>query len=402
MISSSDIHNAKVLIVDDNAANVRLLERILRGDGYASVASTMDSREVCALHRKNRYDLILLDLEMPGLDGFQVMEGLKEIEQDGYLPVLVITAQPEHKVRALKAGAKDFVSKPIDLAEVLMRVYNMLEVRLLHLETKRLFDQVVTKQMLLLAANDKISRHASHLEQVVEERTHQLRETVGELEAFSYSISHDMRAPLRAMQGYAKYLVEDYSSKLDEQGVNFLQQIMRSSIRLDRLIQDVLCYTTTLHTRLPMVPVDLDRLVRDIIETYPNGQPLKPQIQINGALPAVLGNEAMLTQCVSNLLTNGVKFVAPGTTPQLEIWAEEKQSDTVRLWIKDNGIGIAPENHDRIFRLFERIHPATEYEGTGIGLCIVRKVAERMGAQVGFESELGNGSRFWIELKKCS
>ena len=146
MISSSDILNAKILIVDDQEANVRLLERMLRGAGYTSIASTMDPREVCELHRQNRYDLILLDLQMPGMDGFQVMEGLKEIETDGYLPVLVITAEPGHKLRALQAGAKDFISKPFDLAEVRARVYNMLEVRLLHLETKKLYDQVVAEQ----------------------------------------------------------------------------------------------------------------------------------------------------------------------------------------------------------------------------------------------------------------
>ena len=146
MIRSADILSASILIVDDQEANVRLLERMLRGAGYASVTSTMDPREVCELHRKNRYDLILLDLQMPGMDGFQVMEGLKEIEADGYLPVLVITAQPDHKLRALQAGAKDFVSKPFDLAEVLMRVHNMLEVRLLHLESKRLYDRVLAEQ----------------------------------------------------------------------------------------------------------------------------------------------------------------------------------------------------------------------------------------------------------------
>jgi Mg/Co/Ni transporter MgtE len=119
---------------------------MLRGAGYTSVASTMDSHEVCALHRNNRYDLILLDLQMQGMDGFQVMESLKEIETGGYLPVLVITAHPDHKLRALQAGAKDFVSKPLDLAEVLARVHNMLEVRLLHLETKKLYDELVAEQ----------------------------------------------------------------------------------------------------------------------------------------------------------------------------------------------------------------------------------------------------------------
>ena len=146
VIGAGDIHRGRILIVDDRAANVHLLERMLRGAGYTAVASTTDPRLACALHRQNRYDLILLDLEMPGMDGFEVMQGLKEIEYGGYLPVLVITAQPEHKLRALKAGAKDFVTKPFDLAEVLTRVYNMLEVRLLNRETTRLYDQVVAEK----------------------------------------------------------------------------------------------------------------------------------------------------------------------------------------------------------------------------------------------------------------
>ena len=146
MITSTDVLHGKILIVDDQQANILLLEQMLRGAGYLSITSTRDSEKVCELHLIHRYDLILLDLQMPGMDGFQVMENLKEIETGGYLPVLVVTAQPNHKLRALKAGAKDFVSKPFDLAEVLIRVYNMLEVRLLHLETKKLYDRVVAEQ----------------------------------------------------------------------------------------------------------------------------------------------------------------------------------------------------------------------------------------------------------------
>jgi adenylate cyclase len=146
MVGESDILSANVLLVDDEEANVLLLRRTLSGAGYVSIASTMNPREVSELHRKNRYDLIVLDLQMPGMDGFEVMESLKEIEMDGYLPVLVITAEPAHKLRALKAGAKDFVSKPLDLAEVVMRVHNMLEVRLLHQESKRLYDRIVEEQ----------------------------------------------------------------------------------------------------------------------------------------------------------------------------------------------------------------------------------------------------------------
>ena len=146
MIGSRDILHGKILIVDDQEANVALLEQMLLGAGYAHVSTTMNSSQVCELHLTHQYDLILLDLQMPGMDGFQVMENLKQIETGGYLPVLVITAQPDHKLRALKAGAKDFISKPLDLAEVLLRVHNMLEVRLLHLESKRLYERILAEQ----------------------------------------------------------------------------------------------------------------------------------------------------------------------------------------------------------------------------------------------------------------
>jgi PAS domain S-box-containing protein len=156
MISTDDILNASILIVDDQESNVQLLEQMLHEAGYQSVTSTMDPYAVCALHRDNHYDLILLDLQMPGMDGFQVMEGLKEVETDGYVPILVITAQPGHKLQALAAGAKDFVAKPFDLVEVKTRIRNMLEVRLLYKQLKN-YNQV--------------------LEQTVQERTAELRES---------------------------------------------------------------------------------------------------------------------------------------------------------------------------------------------------------------------------------
>jgi PAS domain S-box-containing protein len=156
MIAEPDILNASILIVDDQAVNVSLLEEMLREAGYTRVASTMNPKEVCALHRQNRYDLILLDLQMPDMDGFQVMEALKTNETDGYLPVLVLTAQPGHKLRALAAGARDFVSKPFDLVEVRTRIRNMLEVRLLY---------------------KKLENYSRELEQAVRERTAELRES---------------------------------------------------------------------------------------------------------------------------------------------------------------------------------------------------------------------------------
>lgn len=163
MVSPSDILHGKILIVDDHEANVLLLERILSGAGYVSVTSTMNPAEVCELHRNNRYDLILLDLKMPEMDGFQVMKGLKEIEPDGYLPVLVITAQPGQKLRALEAEAKDFISKPFELDEVLARVHNMLEVRLLHEEAKNYAKALEQKVQEVEASRDLIRRQSDEV-----------------------------------------------------------------------------------------------------------------------------------------------------------------------------------------------------------------------------------------------
>jgi magnesium transporter len=169
VVSSADILNAKILVVDDKQANVQLLVGMLGGAGYARVESTADPNEVCELHRKNRYGLILLDLRMPGMDGFQVMEGLKEIEEGGYLPVLVITAQPDEKLRALQAGAKDFISKPFEMAEVLARVHNMLEVRLLHGESKTYGKALEQKVEEVEASRDLIRSQSAEVKRLYDE-----------------------------------------------------------------------------------------------------------------------------------------------------------------------------------------------------------------------------------------
>jgi PAS domain S-box-containing protein len=252
---------------------------------------------------------------------------------------------------------------------------------------------------VLIQTRRSLAGQMRQMEKLVEERTSALTEAVGELDAISYSIAHDMRAPLRSMSGFSGMLLERYRGKLDTEGIELLERICRSSKRLDRLIQDVLDYGRILGQQVTIESVDLDRLVRDMIETYPEWRPPRADVEVEGTLPAVLGNEALLTQCVSNLLGNAVKFVAHGVHPRVVV-AADQCGTRIRLNVRDNGIGIAPEQHDRVFRMFEHIHPGTEYEGTGIGLTIARKVVEQMGGRIGFDSELGRGSRFWIELEK--
>jgi signal transduction histidine kinase len=207
-----------------------------------------------------------------------------------------------------------------------------------------------------------------------------------------------MRAPLRAMRGFSKILLQEHAARLNLEGTRHLQRINSAAGLMSALIDDVLTYARVLRCDIRMEAIDLDKLVRQIIETYPQLQPGAAEIQIDGALPKVQANQASLWQCLSNLLTNAVKFVAPGTKPRVKVRAETIGAD-VRLWVEDNGIGIASKHRERIFGMFERVSGAADYEGTGIGLTIVRKAAERMGGNAGVESVVGQGSKFWIQLK---
>ena len=252
-------------------------------------------------------------------------------------------------------------------------------------------------ELALALAREELRRHADALEKTVAERTAKLRETIAELEAFSYSISHDMRSPLRAMQGFAVILRTEVESKLSPEQAEYLRRIERAAERLDNLIQEVLNYSRVARAEIKLHPVDLHVLVGDIIANYPEFQAPTASVAIEGRLPTVIAQEAYLTQVLSNLMANAVKFVAPGVAPRVTVTPEIK-GRLARIWVCDNGIGIAPENHSRIFNIFERIEPDKNYVGTGIGLSIARKAIERMAGSIGVESQPGAGSRFWIEL----
>jgi PAS domain S-box-containing protein len=287
----------------------------------------------------------------------------------------------------------------------------------------------------------EVKSHTAHLEQLVQERTARLQEMVTELEHFSYTISHDLRAPLRAMRGLAGLLVEECGPSVLGERHEYLQRIAHSADRMDQLITDSLQYSLVVRGQFEIQPVDADGHQRDILKSYPQFQPPQAHVRIQNRLPVVQANRAGLTQCFSNLLGNAVKFVRPGQVPEVSVWADEPRtpnstpshaetaplhkrtssspltswhipertaaaaavhtrnhhaSRVVRIWFEDRGIGIEKEHHDRIWVMFHRLNQA--YEGTGIGLALVRKAVERMGGRVGLESEPGHGSRFWVEL----
>jgi PAS domain S-box-containing protein len=247
-------------------------------------------------------------------------------------------------------------------------------------------------------AQQKLSQHAGDLEEQVAERTAKLTETIESLEAFCYSIAHDLRTPIRAMQGYAAVLLEDYP--LSESGKDYAARIAQASVRMDQLVQDLLAYGRLTHEQIHRELLNLETVVDDVISKLADEIGTKQaQIYILRPLPDVFGHPAILEQVLVNLLRNAMKFVSPGTPPRIYIRAED-MGKTVRLCIDDNGIGIEPQYQHKVFKVFERLHCTEEYPGTGIGLAIVKKAVERLGGRVGIESQPGRGSCFWLELSK--
>jgi PAS domain S-box-containing protein len=254
-------------------------------------------------------------------------------------------------------------------------------------------------QEALHEAQRQLQAHALDLERHVADRTASLREAIAQMEEFSYSVSHDLRAPLRAMNAYAQALVEDYGARLDDTARNYLDRIQRSSVRMEKLTHDVLNYSRVARAEIALTALDLEVLLHDVVLQYRELQAPAAEVQIIRPLLGVRGHEASLGQCCANLLTNAAKFVAPGVKPLIRV-STEPRGERVRVWFEDNGIGIAPEYQARLFRVFERVPTRQAYNGTGIGLAIVRKAVEKMGGACGVESDGRNGSRFWIDLPK--
>lgn len=246
-------------------------------------------------------------------------------------------------------------------------------------------------------AQDDLRAHADDLEKKVEARTASLREAISQMEEFSYSVSHDLRAPLRAMNGYAEALMEDYGSELDDTGREYLRRIQRSSQRMEKLTHDVLTYSRLARAEIVPVCVDPAAVLRDLVSQYSELQSEAADIEIEEPLHRVKAHELSLGQCLGNLLTNAAKFVPAGRRPRIRVYTTA-EGDLVRIWVSDNGIGIPQEHHATLFQMFQRVPTKLSYEGTGVGLAIVRKAMEKMGGRYGVESDGQTGSRFWIEL----
>ena len=385
MKRANDSIEERILLLAPTGADSANAISILRTAGFEGIVCS-DLEDVVARARDGVGAIVVAEEALLSGPLKRVIEFVEQQPSWSDVPIIVITSGGDTTHISIRAYEAFGPAANLSLVERPFRVITLVSTLRSALRSRR--RQYEVRDLL------------EQLEEKVRERTARLEQTISELEAFSYSMSHDLRAPLRAMRGYSQVLMDEYAARLDEDGQSYVKRILSASERLDRLVQDVLRYSRCARETIHCVPVDLEALITAVIAEYPALRPPKAQIIVVRPLLKVSGHEASLTQVISNLLGNAVKFVVPGAVPTVKIWTEQRDAK-VRVFIRDNGIGIAASDHDKVFKMFERLSAGPEYEGTGIGLAIVAKAVERMGGKVGVESKVGEGSTFWIELDGC-
>ena len=260
-------------------------------------------------------------------------------------------------------------------------------------------DLTVRRKMEALQEADRQKNEfVALLEKRVQERTVQLTETNAQLEAFAYTVSHDLKAPLRGILGFSQALLEDYKDKLDDRGRDYLRRIGNGVLRMQKLIENLLEHSQLSRAEFRLATVDSSAAIQEALKSFESEiKATSAKISVRNPLPLVIAQPSALIQSIENLLSNAIKFTEKGQAPQIEVFAEIIE-DRIRLYVQDQGIGIEERHFDRIFQVFERLHGQETFSGTGIGLAIVKKALERMGGSCGVDSKIGAGSRFWIEL----
>ncbi len=390
-VSPDQLKDACLLLVDDEQTNLTLLRLILGRAGYTRVHTLSDARDVLPLARSLNPDLVVLDLRMPTMSGFTVLEGLVEqTAPDEFLPILVVTgdASQTARQRALKLGAKDFLTKPFEATEVLLRIQNLLVTRMLH---------------------ESLRSQNELLEAKVKERTQQFEKAATMAEeanraksVFLATMSHELLTPLNAVIGFANELQKNHAGNLLPQDLTYIQRISGNGLHLLRVINDVLDLSKVEAGRMDVVlaPTALDRIVLDVLQEMESRSvrtAVVPRVSLPPSLAPVPSDEAKLRRVLANLVDNAVKFTDSGSF-RVGIITEPGTGRPLRLDVIDTGIGIAPERIERIFGAFEQVESGTRrrHEGTGLGLAISRALCDAMGYRLTAVSAPGRGSAFSV------
>lgn len=367
-------HSATILIVDDTPANLGVIVEALEDHGLRVVVAQQGEE---ALQRAEyvRPDLVLLDVMMPGMNGFEICRALKARASTSDIPVIFMTSLSslEDKITGFAVGAVDYVIKPLQVQEVQARIDTHLTLRAMRQQ--------------LEAQNEQLA-----------ERTAQLQVSNEELEAFNYCVSHDLRAPLRAMAGFAQVLIEGHSANLDPGGLRYLDNMILAVRRMEHLIQDLLNYARTGRGTMHALPVPLAPLLQQLETTFSaRFAAAGASFEVVTPLATPLGDATLIEQILTNLIDNALKYRRRDGVAAVRL-AAIVADENVLLQVSDNGIGIARADWDRIFQMFQRGHTERDYSGTGIGLAIVAKAARAMGGDVSVESSPGQGSTFSVRL----
>ena len=375
--------NVTILIVDDKSSNIVALETLLEKPGRTFLNAT-SGKDGLKLALDNTVDLIFLDVQMPEMDGFEVAQILKTNKRTKDIPIIFASAEMKERdsiMKGFEEGAVDYLSKPLDPELTKAKVSVLLKIQLQRKE-------LIEKNRALERAETQIKMNLSQLEAMNKE-----------LESFSYSVSHDLRAPLRSVIGYSKVLVEDYHERFDDEGKKILGIIQQNSHRMNNLIDDLLEFSKLGRAQLAKSNVDFKSMVEKVLEDISNSTRHRATIDV-APLPPAFADYSLMTQVWVNLVSNAIKYSSKKEQPHVEIGSQTGENNTT-YFIRDNGSGFDMTYADRLFNVFQRLHKTSDFEGTGIGLALVQKIVSKHDGKVWAEGKVGEGATFYFSLPVC-
>ena len=370
-IAQQTEHKLSLLIVDDEPASMRALCDTLEYEGYQTYGFTSPAEALAAM-RERSFDLLLADLQMPGTNGIDLMKSAQLI--DPRLVAVIMTGHGalETAVAAMKAGALDYIPKPIKLATAMPVLERALAVRQLRIEKKKLEDSV-------------------------RDRTEELKIANRELEAFSYSVSHDLRAPLRAIATFTQVLQAEHSASLNDEGQRLLANVNAGAAHMDRLIIDLLRLAQLNRQALHQVPVSFNEMIERVIDDMAAERAGRDIEFVIADFPTWQVDQGLMQQVWVNLISNAIKFTRERAKARIEI-GYRMDGTMLVCFVKDNGVGFNMKYMNKLFGVFQRLHSADQFEGTGVGLSIVRRIVERHGGKTWVDGEQDQGATFYFSV----
>ena len=363
----------RILVVDDEVAQRKALCDTLRDHGYDTIGCATGEAALAAL-REARFALLLSDLMMPGMDGVTLLRAAFGVDPSLVGVIMTGHGTVDTAVEAMKSGALDYIVKPFKLSVVLPVIARALGVRRLRLEN-------------------------AELQRQIRDRTSELEASNQDLEAFSYSVSHDLRAPLRAIDGFSRTLVGEHAALLPDDARRLLDKVTSGAQRMGQMIDDLLRLSRAGKQQLSRRPVDLSLLVGSVVDGL-RKEHAGREIEVHlGDLPIAVGDAALVEQILVNLLANAFKFTRGEPQARIEIDSRREAEETI-YFVRDNGAGFDPRYAARLFGPFQRLHRAEEFEGTGVGLAIVQRIIQKHGGRVWAEGKENEGATFYFALPK--